>query len=209
MNKFLVLAISLLLVGCVAHDDEQPVEEEIVIVEPAGAPVVTQTVEVTSTSETVAPQIPKNYSLPTTTLYMTEMAEKLHDILAPHNVTVKSDANNVILIIPHEVAFGTNQVMLDSQFETTLAAAAKVIKEYDRAKIQIIGYTDNVGSVSSNKALSLRRANAVSNFLRLNDVDINRIVVDGLGPENPLASNVTEAGRKRNHRIEITLINMQ
>ncbi|MBR6674663.1 MAG: OmpA family protein [Alphaproteobacteria bacterium] len=54
---------------------------------------------------------------------------------------------------------------------------------------------------------SLRRANAVSNYLRLQGVDGNRIVTDGLGSKNPIASNATSAGREQNRRVEITLIN--
>ena len=138
-----------------------------------------------------------------------DQAAKLRQTLKPAGARVQQSENKIVLILPAHVAFGENQTTIQSSFEPVLASVAKTIKEYDKTKIQIIGYTDNVGTVAENTALSLRRANAVSNFLRLNGVDINRIIVDGLGPENPIATNVTNKGREQNRRVEITLTNIQ
>jgi len=141
--------------------------------------------------------------------YMDVQAAKLRKELQSTGVKVQQVDNQILLIMPGNVTFGTNQATIEPQFEPVLAAVAKVIKEYDKTKVQIIGYTDSTGTVATNNTLSLRRANAVSNFLRLNGVDINRIIVDGLGPQNPIASNKTTKGREQNRRVEITLINMQ
>ena len=141
--------------------------------------------------------------------YMDIQAAKLRQELLSTGVQVQQKDNEILLIMPGNVTFGTNQATIEPKFEPVLASVAKVIKEYDRTKVQIIGYTDNTGSVATNNTLSLRRANSVSNFLRLNGVDINRIIVDGLGPQNPIATNKTAAGREQNRRVEITLINMQ
>ena len=51
------------------------------------------------------------------------------------------------------------------------------------------------------------RANSVSNYLRIQGVDGNRIVSNGYGSSNPIASNATAAGREQNRRVEIVLIN--
>ncbi|MBQ3695674.1 MAG: OmpA family protein [Alphaproteobacteria bacterium] len=138
--------------------------------------------------------------------YMDIQAAKLRQELLSTGVQVKQNGNEILLIMPGNITFGSNQATIDAKFEPVLASVAKVIKEYDRTKVQIIGYTDSTGSVATNNTLSLRRANAVSNFLRLNGVDINRIIVDGLGPEKPIASNKTAAGREQNRRVELTLI---
>ncbi len=141
--------------------------------------------------------------------YMDIQAAKLREELVSTGVQVQQEDGKIILIMPGNVTFGTNQATIQPQFEPVLASVAKVIKEYNKTKVQIIGYTDNTGSVATNNVLSLRRANAVSNFLRLHGVDINRIIVDGLGPQNPIATNSTASGRQQNRRVEITLINMQ
>lgn len=141
--------------------------------------------------------------------YMDIQARKLREELQGTGVQVAQEGGRVYLIMPGNVTFDTNQAVIRSGFQPVLNSVAKVINEYDKTMVEIIGYTDSTGSAATNNALSLRRANAVSNYLRLQGVDGNRIVTDGLGSQNPIASNATAAGREQNRRVEITLINRQ
>ena len=90
-----------------------------------------------------------------------------------------------------------------------LDSVAKVIKEYNKTAVQIVGYTDNTGTVAYNNQLSWKRAQAVATYLQNRGVAANRLSVTGMGPNNPIASNATAAGREQNRRGEITLINLQ
>ena len=83
----------------------------------------------------------------------------------------------------------------------------ELINEYNKTIVQVNGYTDSTGSNATNMALSERRANAVSNYLRLQGVNGNRIITEGFGHASPIASNATAAGREQNRRVEIVLIN--
>jgi outer membrane protein OmpA-like peptidoglycan-associated protein len=141
--------------------------------------------------------------------YMDVQARKLRQELLSTGVQVQQVDNKIVLIMPGNVTFGTNEATIAAKFEPVLDSVAKVINEYDKTMVQIIGYTDSTGTVATNNALSLRRANAVSNYLRLRGVSLSRIIVDGLGPQNPIASNNTASGREQNRRVEITLINPQ
>lgn len=141
--------------------------------------------------------------------YMDIQARKLREELQGTGVQVAQEGGRVYLIMPGNVTFDTNQAVIRPGFQPVLNSVAKVINEYDKTMVEIIGYTDSTGSAATNNALSLRRANAVSNYLRLQGVDGNRIVTDGLGSQNPIASNATAAGREQNRRVEITLINRQ
>lgn len=141
--------------------------------------------------------------------YMDIQARKLRAELVGTGVQVKEVDGRIYLIMPGNITFNTNEAVIKSSFSPVLDSVAKVIKEYNKTLVQVYGYTDNTGSAATNNALSLRRANAVSNYLRLRGVSANRIITDGLGSSNPIASNATAAGREQNRRVEIALINQQ
>ncbi len=141
--------------------------------------------------------------------YMDVQARKLRAELVGTGVQVKELDGRVYLIMPGNITFDSNEAVIKGGFQPVLSSIAKVIKEYNKTMVQVYGYTDNTGSAATNNALSLRRANAVSNYLRLQGVNGNRIITDGLGSANPIASNATAAGREQNRRVEIALINNQ
>ena len=53
------------------------------------------------------------------------------------------------------------------------------------------------------------RANSIANYLKIQGVDAGRILANGYGSSQPIASNATAAGREQNRRVEIVLINKQ
>ena len=76
--------------------------------------------------------------------------------------------------------------------------------------MSVKGYTDSFGAYSYNISVSQFRANTVKSYLIGKGVKPSNINAVGLGPENPIATNETEAGRKLNRRVEIELnINSQ
>ena len=139
--------------------------------------------------------------------YMDIQARKLRQELLNTGVQVAQQGDQIYLIMPGNITFGTNDATIQSGFKPVLNSVAKVIKEYNKTMVQVNGYTDSTGSNATNMALSERRANAVSNYLRLQGVSGNRIITEGFGPANPIASNATAAGREQNRRVEIVLIN--
>ena len=71
----------------------------------------------------------------------------------------------------------------------------------------IEGHTDSTGKHDYNVALSNRRANAVRSYLASKGVASSRIQARGLGPDFPVATNATEAGRQQNRRVEVLVQN--
>ena len=139
--------------------------------------------------------------------YMDLQAQKLRRELLNTGVQVKEINGQVYLIMPGNITFDTNQATIKQGFQPVLTSIAKVLKEYNKTMVQVNGYTDSTGSVATNNTLSLMRANSVSNYLRIKGVDANRIVANGYGSSNPIASNSTALGREQNRRVEIVLIN--
>lgn len=71
-----------------------------------------------------------------------------------------------------------------------------------RSTLVVIGHSDSTGNPESNRALSLKRAQAVVDFLKRLGVEDSEIRAEGMGADKPIASNETEYGRFQNRRIE-------
>ncbi|WP_299121536.1 OmpA family protein [uncultured Winogradskyella sp.] len=105
------------------------------------------------------------------------------------------------------ILFDTGKASFKKETNQVLEAMTAIFKEYPRADFAIEGYTDSVGSKSSNQALSERRANAVRDYLIANGISADRLTASGYGEDNPIANNKTRAGRKENRRVEVKLKN--
>jgi len=93
------------------------------------------------------------------------------------------------------------------QFTSESYAALDQIYEtlayYGDLRVEIAGHTDNMGDEDANKALSMKRARSVLNYLVSKGVSKSRMTARGYGMERPVASNGTEDGRAANRRIEV------
>lgn len=141
--------------------------------------------------------------------YMDVQARKLRQELLNTGVQVQEANGQIYLIMPGNITFDSNDANIKPAFQPVLNSIAKVINEYSKTMVQVNGYADSTGSAATNNSLSLMRANSISNYLRLRGVNGNRIVSNGYGSSNPIASNATAAGREQNRRVEIVLINRQ
>lgn len=79
---------------------------------------------------------------------------------------------------------------------------ATVMTRLKDRRFEVIGHTDADGARQANVSLSLARAQAVKTYLVAKGLPADRIAISGMGPDQPVASNATEAGRARNRRIE-------
>ena len=141
--------------------------------------------------------------------YMDVQARKLRQELLNTGVQVQEANGQIYLIMPGNITFDSNDANIKPAFQPVLNSIAKVINKYSKTMVQVNGYTDSTGSAATNNSLSLMRANSISNYLRLRGVNGNRIVSNGYGSSNPIASNATAVGREQNRRVEIVLINRQ
>ena len=73
-------------------------------------------------------------------------------------------------------------------------------------KIEIAGYTDNIGTIEGNKMISRLRAKACVNYLVNKGIDKKRLKYEGYGFLNPISHNHTEEGRKLNRRVEFKIL---
>ncbi|MGT2469207.1 OmpA family protein [Paraburkholderia terrae] len=76
-------------------------------------------------------------------------------------------------------------------------------------KLEVAGFSDNLGSQSANLELSKERADAVRAVLVKAGVPADALVAQGYGNVRPVASNATESGRFANRRIEFSEVQAQ
>jgi OmpA-OmpF porin, OOP family len=103
------------------------------------------------------------------------------------------------------IEFETGSTSLRPQSRTQLANIARILSAYPQARVTIAGHTDNTGNEAENVALSQGRAEAVMNSLRENGAPAANLIARGLGSQNPVADNSTEAGRARNRRVTLSV----
>jgi len=92
---------------------------------------------------------------------------------------------------------------VDPRTKDRLRRLAGLLNFVKDIRLDINGYTDNIGTPVANKSLSEKRAERVRNFLSTMGVDASRMTVHGRGESNFVASNQTAEGRAMNRRIEI------
>lgn len=118
----------------------------------------------------------------------------------------REDTNaDVKFALQAEVLFGKDSAKLGAQAKARISAIAEEIKTQNATKIRVFGFTDNLGSSAHGDVLSKQRANAVQDVLdqELNDSNVT-YEVRGYGEQYPIADNSTEAGRKKNRRVEVS-----
>ena len=103
------------------------------------------------------------------------------------------------------VFFQHNSNQLPQATLDTLNHIIDLVANFPVATVTISGYTDSYGDPLYNVMLSAERANRVKTYLVERGVPALIIKVHGLGPENPIESNATLEGRKKNRRVEIEL----
>ena len=82
----------------------------------------------------------------------------------------------------------------------------QVLDDNPDIKIEVVGHTNNIGDIQKLVQLSEQRAEAVKKYLVSKGVSPDRISTKGYGPNKPIASNNTKAGRTKNQRVEFKII---
>ena len=112
-----------------------------------------------------------------------------------------------IVLTLGDVLFDTGEATLKPGAINEITRLAQFLQENPDRAVRIEGHTDSIGSVETNLVLSQRRADSVANALIAAGVDPARIVPVGFGPDFPIASNATAAGRQQNRRVEVVIEN--
>jgi outer membrane protein OmpA-like peptidoglycan-associated protein len=106
-----------------------------------------------------------------------------------------------------DVLFTSGKADLNGGTTGHLDKLVAFLNHYTDRTVQIVGYTDSVGSPDYNQGLSERRAQSVSFYLNRQGIDSARLSSAGRGQSDPIAANDTPGGRQQNRRVEVTISN--
>jgi outer membrane protein OmpA-like peptidoglycan-associated protein len=135
--------------------------------------------------------------------YMDKQAEELRKDL--EGAEIERVGEGIKITFDSGLLFDFNEYSLRAETKDNLEELAETLKKYEKTEVLIEGHTDSKGSNAYNQDLSVNRAQSVEDYLDYLGVKSRRMMVQGYGEEQPVASNETKAGRQQNRRVEIAI----
>jgi len=124
----------------------------------------------------------------------------------PEEILTSTTEKELILTLSSDALFVSDSFALKIESRSLLDRIAAVLMEYPAYRINVEGHTDNMGSEEKNLSLSLLRAGEVAGYLMKKGLSEKRFgTITGQGSKKPVDSNLSEAGRAHNRRIEIII----
>ncbi len=133
-------------------------------------------------------------------LYLDKQAKELE---ATKLAEVKRTENGLLVQMASDILFESGSSALTETSIQNVEKIGKILAKYSDDRIRVVGHTDSVGGKAYNEELSLRRADAVKRVLVGCGVQDKQITALGMGEAQPVATNDSAAGRKKNRRVEL------
>ncbi|HEY4188546.1 MAG TPA: OmpA family protein [Polyangia bacterium] len=118
---------------------------------------------------------------------------------------IERQGDKLVVRFDSAILFDTGKKVLKPRSKTDLTEFAHVLTKYPETDLIIEGHTDNKGKKVTNQKLSVARAQSVIAFLSSEGVAGPRMTGRGYADDRPVADNKTDAGRKKNRRVEVQI----
>ena len=122
------------------------------------------------------------------------------------SVEKRASDNALLVSMTSTTGFDNLSTELKPGYITTLGKISRVLNQYGKTTVTVIGHTDSVGTHADNQVLSERRAQSVLDYFASQNVNPLRLESYGRGETEPRADNNTEAGRALNRRVELWIL---
>lgn len=107
-----------------------------------------------------------------------------------------------------QINFDIGRASLRPEGKDVLDQIYNLLIQAETSKLELFGHTDNTGTVESNYSLSRARAEAVKSYFISKGIPASRFQkIEGKGQDEPVADNNSEAGKAKNRRVAINLLN--
>lgn len=134
---------------------------------------------------------------------MDKQAEEMRKQLP--NAQVERVGEGIKITFGSDILFDVDSYELKPETKRQLTEFAQTLNKYEDTDIRIEGHADATGSDAHNQKLSNRRAEAVGSFLQSQGIKTSRVDELGYGEAQPVADNTTEAGRRKNRRVDVAV----
>ncbi len=138
-----------------------------------------------------------------------QIAESIRNRLKEDRVQdadVRTDEKGVIISLENIQFLPDSAVLRDSE-KRKLDTVGKILKDFPERDVLITGHTALAGTAEGRQKLSEERAGTVGRYLHSLGVrEPEQLIIEGKGAREPLADNQIEAGRRKNRRVEITIL---
>lgn len=156
-----------------------------------------------------APPPPPPPPAPTIEEQIAKVSGFLEPEIAGGIVKVFQKGNVLIIRLAGSGMFGSGSDQLSKAFRTPVQRLAEALND-EKGQVIVVGHSDNIPIRSSrfpsNMALSLARAKSVMEGMAKAMAEPDRLSAEGRADQEPIADNGTKAGRAKNRRIEILLV---
>jgi outer membrane protein OmpA-like peptidoglycan-associated protein/tetratricopeptide (TPR) repeat protein len=133
------------------------------------------------------------------------MINKFPDSVYQKNISLLPIETNASVVLKN-IFFEVGKFELKPASQVELEKLVQLMNENPTLKIEISGYTDNVGKPADNLLLSNNRAKAVVNYLVSKAIAVQRLTAKGYGETKPMADNKSDEGRALNRRTEMKVV---
>jgi len=139
---------------------------------------------------------------------------KLDNVVYTKETSQINNTNNILINL--EALFKSDSTKVSQSSLDKVKIFAKFLKDNPHFDVKLVGHSSHTkdGKILTKKQtekynidLSLKRANTIKNILVKSGIDVSRLITEGKGFSQPIASNKTIEGQKKNRRIEAILIN--
>jgi len=137
--------------------------------------------------------------------YEKKRQEKLLALFNKGEADILINLDGSLLVRLVSLQFESSKSKIDPQYFEMLSRLKAALDLYGERNVRIEGHTDDQGEVKPNQVLSLKRAEAVREYLIAASVDGARLKALGYGEVRPIASNAFPQGRAMNRRIDIVI----
>jgi outer membrane protein OmpA-like peptidoglycan-associated protein len=120
----------------------------------------------------------------------------------------RTSTGALLLRATGDTAFAPGSSSLSPRFGDFLRQLANGLQTYSTLSVKVTGHTDSTGDAQLNDRLSAARAAAAVNALVREGVASNRLLSEGKGQSEPIASNDSAEGRATNRRVDMLIIDL-